>query len=177
MCGSALLIMQLSTKTYSVTHLSPCKKPACTGADIQTTHESLSSSKAPPGTAPACAPAEGGLETGNGGGCTNRPEGLVSNSFALALGGGPAASCPVPQEEAAEPGMGGAEPAFAPDPPPGANGFPMHRSECGQISRNACSQRQPQSLVDIDMCCTLVLNTHTHAHGQTGAILLKHYAS
>ena len=36
------------------TDLEPCKKPACTGADMQTTQDSLSSSKAPPATALDC---------------------------------------------------------------------------------------------------------------------------
>lgn len=98
-----------------VTDLEPCRKPASTAADIQTTHDSLSSSKAPPATALDCVEPPGGAPKGCG--CTKPPpEGLVSKPVELAMAGGAAASCPVPQE-----GIGGAEDTA---PLLGANGLP-----------------------------------------------------
>ena len=82
---------------------------------MQTTQDSLSSSKAPPATALDCwLPPD---EAAKGFGCTKvPPEGLVSRPVELAMAGGAAASCPVPQE-----GMGGADTG-----PPllGPNGLP-----------------------------------------------------
>ena len=109
-----------------VTDLEPCRKPAFTAADIQTTQDSFSSSRAPPATALDCWVPPGDASKGLG--CTKvPPEGLVSKPVELARAGGAAASCPVPQE-----GIGGAE-----DTPPllGANGLPA--DEHGWVYCNA----------------------------------------
>lgn len=67
------------------------------------------------------------LDEEKGWGCTKcPPEGLVSNSLTLALGGGAAASCPVPHE-GADVGSGGAEIVSDPVPAPGANGLPVQQ--------------------------------------------------
>lgn len=82
---------------------------------MQTTQDSLSSSKAPPATALDCWLPMG--ETAKGFGCTKvPPEGLVSGPVELAMAGGAAASCPVAQE-----GIGGADTAA---PVFDANGLP-----------------------------------------------------
>ena len=81
-----------------VTDLEPCRKPAFTAADIQTTQDSFSSSRAPPATALDCWLPPGDASKGLG--CTKvPPEGLVSKPVELARAGGAAASCPVPQEQ------------------------------------------------------------------------------
>lgn len=85
---------------------------------MQTTQDSLSSSRAPPATALDCWLPPG--EAAKGFGCTKvPPEGLVSGPDELAMAGGAAASCPVAQE-----GIGGADTA-----PPllEANGLPVQR--------------------------------------------------
>lgn len=85
---------------------------------MQTTQESLSSSKAPPGTAPpTLPPGRAEAEEEKGCGCTKPPLGLVSLP-SVAAAGGPEASWPEPQEL----GRGGAETAW--DPPAGAKGLP-----------------------------------------------------
>ena len=94
-----------ATMLMQGTNLEPCRKPACTGSDMQTTQDSLSSSRAPPATALDCWLPPG--DAAKGFGCTKvPPEGLVSGPLELARAGGAAASCPVPQE-----GIGGAETA------------------------------------------------------------------
>lgn len=84
---------------------------------MHTTHDSLSSSRAPPATAVDCwLPPD---DASNGFGCTKvPPEGLVSKPVELARAGGAAASCPVPHE-----GIGGADDAA---PLLGANGLPAY---------------------------------------------------
>ena len=112
-----------ATMLVHSTDLEPCRKPACTGADMQTTQDSLSSSKAPPATA-----LDGWLPPGDAakgfGGRKVPPEGLVSRPVELAMAGGAAASCPVAQE-----GIGGAETA-----PPllGVNELPAGRKQANQ---------------------------------------------
>lgn len=98
------------TPTDVQAYLDPCKKPACTGAAMQMTQESPSSSSAPPGTAPAeLLPGRAEADAEKGWGCTKPPLGLVSLP-SVAEGGGPDASCPDPQAL----GSGGAETAWAP---------------------------------------------------------------
>ena len=85
------------------------------------------------------------LDEAKGLGCTKcPPEGLVSNSLMLALGGGAAASCPVPHE-GADAGSGGAETTGDPVPAPGANGLPVQQSTTVRympIMKTCCNNLQ-----------------------------------
>lgn len=114
-----------------VTDLEPCRKPAFTAADMHTTQDSLSSSRAPPATALDCWVLPG--DASKGFGCTKvPPEWLVSKPVELARAGGAAASCPVPQE-----GIGGAD-----DTPPllEANGLPAHeQGVCTCLASMLCA--------------------------------------
>lgn len=95
---------------------------------MQTTQESPSSSRAPPGTAPpALPPGRAGADVVKGCGCTKPPLGLVCLP-SDAEGGGPDASWPDPQEL----GKGGAETAWEPDSV--AKGFPEKASKIGSGS-------------------------------------------